>query len=1089
MSLTQRASRLAFATFLSCTVLALAGAFGLRSAEQHDARGTVDGFPQPIYGADTLTLGVNVELDQYADDALDARLALLASNKIRAVRQAFRWSDIEPQQGRFDWTASDRVINAARKHGIKLFVVLHNTPGWARGLSGSAEAPAIATAPPADPADFARFAGAFARRYDDGQTVLAYQIWDEPNLSSAWGNALINPALYLQMLQAARSAIHAEQPSAIIALAALAPTVEQSNVNLAPQTFLLRLYQLGGHQAFDIVTAKPYGFAFSPDDRRVDAGLLNFSHVILLRDVMVAHDDGHKAIWAGQFGWNALPPGWQGESSIWGAVSEAEQRAYSERAVHRAAREWPWLGAMFIETLEPAPRAKNPTQDARWGFALLDQRGQPRSVFDAFVSAAQDANRAPRASLFAACTSPQSLARTLRLENLVTALPEVTASTPDCGAPNPRAEFSPGWRFDQLGADIPERPDANVRVRFSGDALALIIRRGNYRAYTYVSIDGQAANLLPRDERGAYLIMTSPGLYPVIETIPVASGLGPGEHVAEITVERGWNQWALIGWSARTTPESRIPWQALLVCSAAAAFGALISARGAQLRELFKQALGAVPGLRSFDPRTAATALLLWATAALAWSQDAATAWRNLGLPINLGISGATSALLFWSPAMVISLLALVALFVLIVMRIETGLVLAAFFVPFFLLPQRLFARAFPMVEILTLMCITACAIRLLPRLRRIGTPQLYVLLRKMRMLDWAMLALALVGILATLQARQQIEAWRELRLVIIEPALLYLALRIARPTHETQRLIALAFVSGAVLMAGYGLFNYARGERFFAEGGLPRIKSVYDSPNNDALYLERVLPFALIFALTQFTQMRAAVHKLRSHWLHVAGALSAVVMIGLALLLTQSRGALLFGVPSALIVMLVLAGRRARWLGISAALLAAFGIAALMSGMLTPLLAGTRLANAFDLTRGTGFFRLNLWQSAWRMWLDAPLFGVGPDNFLYAYRSFYILPAAWQEPNLSHPHNVLFDWATRLGTAGILVLGALLIGIGRRLHDALRHTDMRPLALACAGSLAATLGHGLVDHSFFLVDLMYAFVIVAGLAAQGNTD
>ena len=51
------------------------------------------------------------------------------------------------------------------------------------------------------------------------------------------------------------------------------------------------------------------------------------------------------------------------------------------------------------------------------------------------------------------------------------------------------------------------------------------------------------------------------------------------------------------------------------------------------------------------------------------------------------------------------------------------------------------------------------------------------------------------------------------------------------------------------------------------------------------------------------------------------------------------------------------------------------------------------------------------------------PLRGVGLDGFLYAYRSRYVLPSAWEEPNLSHPHNLLLDAWTRLGLAGVAVV------------------------------------------------------------------
>ncbi len=215
-----------------------------------------------------------------------------------------------------------------------------------------------------------------------------------------------------------------------------------------------------------------------------------------------------------------------------------------------------------------------------------------------------------------------------------------------------------------------------------------------------------------------------------------------------------------------------------------------------------------------------------------------------------------------------------------------------------------------------------------------------------------------------------------------------------------------------------------------------------------------------------------------------------ALVPLALALLLSQSRGALLLGVPIALVTMLVLVGGRLRWVGVGLLTVAVVSIGLLASGALTPLLEGTRfarIANVFDLQNGTGFFRLNLWQSALAMWRDHPLLGVGPDNFLYAYRSFYILPAAWQEPNLSHPHNIVFDFASRLGTLGLLVGIGLAIGYGLLARRVMRTN--RPLAIGCAGFLAAMLAHGMVDHSFFLVDLAFAFMLTAGVLATPATD
>ena len=1074
-------------------ILSVTAYIAIESAQALHVRGTVQPFPQPVFGAEELRLGVNTALEQYDNRTLDARLSGLAERGIRAIRQEFRWNALEPTKGRFDWATSDRIMRAAARYGIAILPVLWTTPEWARAPSASARFPPTETAPPADPEDFARFAGAFAQRYGhlktaDGQKLLlGYQIWDEPNLSAAWGNALIDPTYYLQLLRAARAAIRAVDPDARIVLAGLAPTVEQSNVNLAPQLFLLKLYQLGGHEAFEIAAAKAYGFDFPPDDRRVDAGVLNFSHAILLREMMVAHNDGHKAIWITQFGWNALPAGWRGEPSIWGNVSEAQQAEYIVGAVARAAREWSWAGAMFLEVLQPRPRPQRPEADAQWGFALIGQDGEPRPAYRALAQAVPIAAQAPRAQLFANCRYAQSLYRTLNLENVMTAMPEILAAKPDCTTPNPRATFSPGWRFGQLGADIPDRPDASVTFSFTGDALALIVRRGNYRAYTFVEIDGRPANLLPREPRGAYLIMTSPGLYPVIETIVVADGLGQGQHTATVTVDRGWNQWSLIGWSSKQTDNT--PWELLrglaILMSGLSVAGLLVSVHRSRWRAWWRVQL-----VRINDPldpwritiwraRAALAAALLWITAALAWAQDAATAYRALGLGPQVVLSGLASGVLFWSPATTISLLALVALGLMIFLRLELGLMLVAFFVPFYLLPQRLFERSFAMVELLLLLCVVSWAVRWAWRLR--GVP-LRALRPRLTLLDWSVLGLTVIALFSALQADFRVEAFREWRLVIVEPALLYVMLR-TLPALQRDRACELspllsAFLLGAATVAGIGLVNYVRGDVIAAEFGLPRIKSVFGSPNNDALFLARALPLLLAGAVLG-----------TGHGVRRLAYLLIIVPVGAALLLTQSRGALLLGLPAMVITMALLAGRRWRWLGVALLVITVLGFLALFSGLAQEALAGTRLAGALDLQRGTGFFRLNLWQSALTMWRDHPWLGVGPDNFLYAYRSFYILPAAWQEPNLSHPHNIALDFATRLGTLGLLIGGGMIVGYIVQIRRTLRRD--RALAVGCAGLLAAMLGHGLVDHGFFLIELDYPFMLTAGVmsATERSAD
>ena len=131
------------------------------------------------------------------------------------------------------------------------------------------------------------------------------------------------------------------------------------------------------------------------------------------------------------------------------------------------------------------------------------------------------------------------------------------------------------------------------------------------------------------------------------------------------------------------------------------------------------------------------------------------------------------------------------------------------------------------------------------------------------------------------------------------------------------------------------------------------------------------------------------------------------------ACVVTYSKGALLLGLPVGVATVL-LAGAwrsRSRWPIWTLGALFFGGVLGLLGLTRTP-----RFADLTNLTGGTGFFRIKLWQGAWHMALDHPWLGVGPDNFLYAYRTRYVLPSAWQELNLSHPHNLILDLATRWG-------------------------------------------------------------------------
>ncbi|NTU63492.1 MAG: cellulase family glycosylhydrolase, partial [Chloroflexi bacterium] len=300
-------------TILCLSGLAIVVGAALAVTQQHDqaSRGIFFGFPAPL-APPQREVGVNVALEQYGETQLTAEVTQIKQSGFSWIRQTFPWAQIEPEQGQFDWAQWDRIVQ--NSGDLNLIAVLDTAPLWAASSNSN---------PPTSTAPFANFARSLALRY--GDRIDYYQIWDEPNLGDRWRGE-VNPIEYAELLRQAGDAIKQVDPTATIILAGLAPTVETSKANLADWLFLRRLYEAGARDLFDVVAGKPYGFDTSLDDQRIDPNILNFQHLVLLRDEMEQHGDAGKALWATQFGWNTA------ENSVWGRVTPEQQRAYTQGA-------------------------------------------------------------------------------------------------------------------------------------------------------------------------------------------------------------------------------------------------------------------------------------------------------------------------------------------------------------------------------------------------------------------------------------------------------------------------------------------------------------------------------------------------------------------------------------------------------------------------------------------------------------------------------------------------------------------------------------------------------------------------------------
>lgn len=1013
------------------------------SIEQRDfrLRGYVDATRNPALPFRVPRLGVNAELTQYTEDELHLQLEWMQDAHVTWVRQMFRWDEIEPQPGRYQWERWDTIVDAVNQHpDLQIVAVLVNTPAWAR----QSESSTSTTIPPVNPADFASFAHTFAQRY--GESIDYYQIWDEPNLKAAWGGLAPHPPEYAALLQAAYRAVHTADDNAAVIAAALAPTVETGPDDISDILYLHDLYALGARDYTDAIAAKPFGFDSSPYDRIVDPNILNFSRIVALREEMVRHGDGAKPLWASSLAWNSLPADWTGAASIWGSVSAEEQVSYILGALERADREWPWLAGMVLFHWQPAAEPDNPL----WGFAIIDQQNQPTALWTALTE------HTPPSAAENGLFSPT----------------------------NPYARYSGVWRFGELGADVGWLDDSQVDFEFIGQDVALLLRQDDYVAYLYPTIDGQQASATPHDASGnAYILLTSNTREPELEHVPVARGLSNQQHTLHIVADRGQQQWALVGFAV-SSGDLAVPYNRQI---AAALFTVLVAATSALLagwRLDWKPIARPIAASWHHLSDTghlavsAVTSLALMVGMLLTWGDSTPNLLRRE--TVQLGLAVLSGGLIYIQPGLVLTIIAVIVLFVIFFNRPDFGLTLTIFWAPFFLFPVELYQFAFPMAEILMLLTFTSWFLRLLAgwgrnrqsAVSQFPAPALSEKLRYLNAIDWGVLAWLLIGTASLLWAERLPQAITEWRVMIVEPALFYLVFRTAATGKKSAVRLVDSMLLAGFAVAVIGLWLFIQDEAVItAEAGARRLASVYGSPNNVGLFLGRCIPFTLAYLVVKTDHRRQI----------AAGLIFAVTIP--AVLLSQSVGAIFLGVPTAIAaVFLMVWGRRA---GI--ALLALIGGIAVISPL---LFQSARFARVLDFTSGTNFFRLRLWQSAINIIRDYPLTGIGLDQFLYVFRGQYIMPDAWQEPNLSHPHNFVLDYWIRLGILGILNFLWLQIAFWRAIRSASRRLRLHDpvyfgLTVGTMGSMVNLLSHGLVDNSIYVQDLCYVYVLLLGLAAN----
>lgn len=278
-------------------------------------------------------VGISPGYDAFhiAEPDLERELAIYADLGIKWFRLDLNWAAIEHTQGSYDWSETDRIVSAARRHGLRVLAMPAHSPEWATSHPGQTNAP------PRRLSDFTAFVSAAVTRYKPFG-VRHWEIWNEPNLVSVWYPAP-EPRVYARMLIKASRAIRRADPRAMVIAGNMGPALDiPGGKDISPSRFTRLIYKYGAGNSFDALSVHPYCFPALPSSP--NTGDWNaFQRLPLVRKVMVRNGDAAKKIWLTEFG---APTGTSEKS-----VSERRQaRTYAEGI--RAQKRWRWVGPIFL---------------------------------------------------------------------------------------------------------------------------------------------------------------------------------------------------------------------------------------------------------------------------------------------------------------------------------------------------------------------------------------------------------------------------------------------------------------------------------------------------------------------------------------------------------------------------------------------------------------------------------------------------------------------------------------------------------------------------------------------------------------------
>lgn len=243
---------------------------------------------------------------------------------------------------------------------------------------------------------------------------------------------------------------------------------------------------------------------------------------------------------------------------------------------------------------------------------------------------------------------------------------------------------------------------------------------------------------------------------------------------------------------------------------------------------------------------------------------------------------------------------------------------------------------------------------------------------------------------------------------------------------------------------------------------------------------------YLAVYMMFNFFILGSLLYSVRVPGARVAYAL-ALALDAYIFFLAASRGAFIgFAIGTSFVALGALFISRSRRVRVSAVagiavfiVLAAVIIAFPKSGFVQ----SNQLFSRFAATLSQGFGhdpRIMIWGIAWNSFLQRPLLGWGPENFISAYSKNYNPNLFGNEPWFDRAHNMLLEWLVASGIIGFIAYAAIFASISVALWKLGKSKKLDPAVCLMVGGLFIAY----VVQNIFVFDNIVTYLVIFSVLA-----